>query len=120
MGMTESILERNTQFARALGLTANEAQPFARQLQPRTGVPGAKFDSRSNSQLNLIQRVSLVIWGYCAAVWLYVIAMQLRYPDSVYWPLALWLPIRLDYLGEAAFALSFAFALITTSLHVIK
>jgi hypothetical protein len=58
----------------------------------------------------------MVIWGYWLAVWLYVIAMQLRYPNTVYWPLAVWLPIRLDYLGEAAFFISFVFALITISL----
>lgn len=53
-------------------------------------------------------------------VWLYVIAMQLRYPDSVYWPLAVWLPIRLDYLGEAAFVLSFVFAMVTTKISATK
>ena len=46
------------------------------------------------------------------AVWLYVIAYQLRYNDSVYNTLAWWFPIRMDYLGEAAFVLSFLFALI--------
>jgi hypothetical protein len=65
--------------------------------------------------LTLIQRASMVVWGYSVGVWLYVIAMQLRYPNSVYWPLAIWLPIRLDYLGETAFIFSFLFAMIAVS-----
>ena len=35
--------------------------------------------------------------------WAYVVAMQLRNPMYVYLPLALWVPIRLDYFGEAVF-----------------
>jgi len=49
---------------------------------------------------------------YSFAVWVYVIAFQVVNPDSVYLGLAWWLPIRLDYLGEAAFVLSFVFALL--------
>ncbi len=52
----------------------------------------------------------LVVWGYAFAVWLYVVSMQLFYPKSLYWPVATWLPIRLDYFGEAAFVFSFIMA----------
>jgi len=62
----------------------------------------------------------MVIWGYLVGVWLYVIAMQLRYPSSVYWSLAIWLPIRLDYLGEIAFSFSFIFALVAVSVSTLK
>jgi len=31
-------------------------------------------------------------------------------PGSMYWPVALWLPIRMDYFGEAGFIVSFIFA----------
>jgi hypothetical protein len=41
----------------------------------------------------------LVTWGY-------VVAMQLRDLASVYDVLALWMPIRMDYLGETAFIVS--------------
>jgi hypothetical protein len=41
----------------------------------------------------------LITWGY-------VVAMQLRDLGEVYDVLALWMPIRLDYVGEAAFILS--------------
>jgi hypothetical protein len=75
-----------------------------------------RIGSNSMPRLNLIQRVCIVLWGYCLAVWLYVIVFQFRYPDSIYDALAWWLPIRMDYLGEAAFVASFIFALIT-ALH---
>lgn len=39
-------------------------------------------------------------------VWGYVIAMQLKDADLVYAAVAQWLPIRLDYFGEAAFIMS--------------
>ena len=85
--------------------------------------PGESFSdvieragSTSNSpRTSLISRVCVVIWGYLVAVWLYVIAFQLRYRNGVYDVLAWWLPIRMDYLGEAAFVLSFIFALIAVS-----
>jgi hypothetical protein len=41
----------------------------------------------------------LLTWGY-------VVAMQLRHLEEVYDQLAEWVPIRLDYLGEAAFIVS--------------
>jgi hypothetical protein len=53
-----------------------------------------------------------VLCIYSFAVWVYVVAFQVANPDSVYWGLAWWLPVRLDYLGEAAFVLSFVFALL--------
>ena len=54
-----------------------------------------------------VKGLLLIVWGYAFAVWLYVIAMQLVYPNSIYWPVATWLPIRLDYFGESAFFFSF-------------
>lgn len=53
----------------------------------------------------------VVVCGFAFAVWLYVIAMQFFYPASIYWPLATWLPIRLDYVGEAAFVFSLFLAI---------
>ena len=40
-----------------------------------------------------------------------MIAIQLRDPRWVYYKLALWVPIRVDYLGEAAFVMSLLFAI---------
>ena len=38
--------------------------------------------------------------------WLYVIAMQITNPESIYWPLTIWIPIRMDYFGEASFVIA--------------
>ena len=38
--------------------------------------------------------------------------MQLTNPPSVYWVLAQWLPIRLDYFAETMFIASFILAII--------
>ena len=46
---------------------------------------------------------------YSLLVWLYVIVFQYVNPNSVYWGLAWWLPIRMDYLAETAFIASFIF-----------
>ncbi|MCD6547617.1 MAG: hypothetical protein J7K22_03635 [Nanoarchaeota archaeon] len=40
-------------------------------------------------------------------VWLYVIAMQIAHPESVNWTFVYWLPIRMDFVGEIAFVISF-------------
>ena len=71
-----------------------------------------RIGSNTNPRRNLIRRFCVVGWGYCLAIWLYVIAFQLQYSDSVYNTFAWWVPIRMDYLGEAAFIFSFIFALI--------
>jgi hypothetical protein len=88
--------------------------------QTEPSLSRIKTKTYTGTRLIVIQRLSIVLWGYCVGVWLYVIAMQLRYPNSVYWPLAVWVPIRLDYLGEAAFALSFVLAVIAASASTAK
>ena len=64
-------------------------------------------EQRAERRRSRVRSLLLIVWGYAAAVWLYVIAMQLVYPNSLYWQIATWLPIRLDYFGESAFLLSF-------------
>ena len=71
-----------------------------------------RIGSNTFSPTSLIRRFSFVLWGYCLAVWLYVIAYQMRYRNGIYDTLAWWLPVRMDYIGEVAFALSFVFAII--------
>jgi hypothetical protein len=114
---------------KAIGFTKDEAKSFL------AGVENA-FDSqtiiapksepkrvlkygaeRSGLRRSHFKSLLLVVWGYAFAVWLYVVAMQLFYPKSLYWPLATWLPIRLDYFGEAAFVCSFAIATAVTMLN---
>ena len=62
-----------------------------------------------------------ILWFYSFAIWMYVIAFQIAVPESVYWPLAVWLPrwVRMDYVGEAGFIASFTFALIWTKLSLL-
>ena len=69
---------------------------------------------RSELKRSNLKGLLLVVWGYAFAIWLYVVAMQLFDPESIYWPLAIWLPIRLDYFGEAAFVFSFIVATAVT------
>ena len=71
-----------------------------------------RLSSEAHPRSGLVRRLCFVLWGYCFAVWLYVIAYQLKYPDAICQLLVSWLPIRMDYMGEAAFVLSFIFAVI--------
>jgi len=54
---------------------------------------------------------------YSFVMWVYVISFQIVVPESVYWPLALWLPIRMDYFGEASLVSSFIFAVLWVKLR---
>ena len=56
------------------------------------------------------RRLCIVGCVYGLLAWGYAVAMQLRNPFWVYFVLAWWLPIRLDYLGELGFAASLLFA----------
>ena len=47
---------------------------------------------------------TMFLFGLLA--WGYVVAMQLRDTQQVYNTLAEWVPIRMDYFGEASFILS--------------
>lgn len=59
------------------------------------------------------RRLLLVVSLYGLLCWGYVIAMQIANPDSAYSGFAWWLPwLRMDYFGEAAFAISLACAVI--------
>ena len=73
-----------------------------------------RIGSNASSRRSTVRRVCFVLWGYCFAFWLYVIAYQIASGDITD-PLAWWLPIRMDYLGEAAFVLSLVFALVVAS-----
>jgi hypothetical protein len=64
-----------------------------------------------NGRFAVWRSIAVILWGYCTAVWLYVISFQMVNPDSPYWKVAVWLPIRMDYFGESAFVASFIFAI---------
>jgi hypothetical protein len=59
---------------------------------------------------NKTRNLLWLCWFYSFTVFVYVIGMQMLNPGSVYWPVAVWLPIRMDFFGEAGFILSIIFA----------
>lgn len=76
----------------------------------------AKYRS-SQGRLAMGRMMVTILWAYSFAIWVYVVAFQIANPMSPYWPVALWLPIRMDYFGEIAFMLSFVFALVWLKLR---
>ncbi len=114
---------------KAIGFGTDEAKSFLTEIakaaenqtitEPKAEAERVVKYSTQRSELRRSRSkgVLLVAWGYAFAVWLYVIAMQLFYPQSIYWPLATWLPIRLDYFGEAAFVFSFIMAAAVTMMN---
>lgn len=110
-------LDQSMKVLTSIGLTQEDARQFLRRLPQLQESRGMTIISRRRD-FSRLQRLSIVLCAWSLSVWLYVIAMQLRYPDAVYWPLAVWLPIRLDYLGETAFILSLIFAIITAFFQI--
>lgn len=112
---------------KAIGFTKDEAKGFLTNIEnaittqsptaPKTAPPeiAVKFRAqRSELRRSRFKSLLLIVWGYAFALWLYVIALQFFYPESIYWPFATWLPVRLDYVGEAAFVSSFFIATAVT------
>ena len=104
---------------KAIGFTNAEARSFLTDIEntfnnqidkgpsPASRVRLRYSEHWSELRHSRLNRFLFVAWGYSFVIWLYVIAMQLLYPGSVYWRLAIWMPIRLNYIGEVAFAFSF-------------
>jgi hypothetical protein len=115
---------------KAIGFSADDAKSFlggiedaaASQIksEPKSEPEIAVKHStqRSERRHSRLTGFLVVVSGFAFAVWLYVVAMQLFYPESIYWPLATWLPIRLDYVGEAAFVFSLFTALAVAMVKV--
>ena len=96
----------------AMGFTEREAKGFLSQIENTFSDQTKKLVRYKQHPPRVRhKRALIVVWGYAFIVWLYVIAMQLQYPNSVYWPLAVWVPLRMDYLGEIAFISSFILAI---------
>ena len=99
----------------AMGLTQQEAKGFLNRIENSfTGQTSKLIRYKQQKTHVKHKRALMVVWAYAFIVWLYVIAMQLQYPNSVYWPFAVWIPIRMDYLGEMAFISSFILAIALT------
>jgi hypothetical protein len=65
-----------------------------------------KTDRDENISKRIVLALTRTVFLFGLLTWGYVVAMQLRHLGSVYDVLAEWMPIRLDYFGEAAFILS--------------
>jgi hypothetical protein len=61
--------------------------------------------------LDRVGRLCLVGCIYGLLTWGYTVALQISNPESVYNPVAFWVPIRVDYFGEIAYVISFLFAI---------
>lgn len=104
---------------KAIGFTKDEAKAFlttvetTAAIQPPTEPKKApdmevKFRTqKSELRHSQMKKFLLILWGYAFAVWIYVITTQFLHPEWIYGPFATWLPIRMDYIGEAAFVASF-------------
>jgi hypothetical protein len=84
------------------------------QLRPNDELRKQQFRDR----IAPLRSFVAMLWAYSFAIWIYVIALQYTNAGSVYWSLAAWLPIRLDYFGEAGFLSSFLFAIIWVKLKL--
>jgi hypothetical protein len=111
---------------KSIGFSTDEAKSFLAGIanaaksqtitEPKAETERVVKYTAQRSELRRLRSKTLllVVWGYAFAVWLYVTAMQLLHPESINWTLATWLPIRLDYVGEAAFVFSFIVATAVT------
>src|SRR5208283_4402528 len=81
---------------KAIGFSTDEAKSFLAGVSDAANSqtvaePKREAESvvRYTTQRSERRRaLPLVVWGYAFAVWLYVIAMQFFYPNSLYWTLA--------------------------------
>ena len=63
-------------------------------------------DSKERTSRSIAVALARTVFLFGLLTWGYVVAMQLRRTRLVYYQLAEWVPIRMDYIGEAAFILS--------------
>jgi hypothetical protein len=78
--------------------------------------------SKALSQLKDTGNTGMIFAALCICgflCWTYVIVLVMVNPDSVNWPLAVWLPkwVRMDYFGEAGFLASFLFGVLWAKLR---
>lgn len=104
---------------KAIGFTKDEAKGFLTNIEQtasaqlptepkKTPDIEVKFGvQRSQLRRSRLKKLLLIIWAYAFAIWIYVIVIQFLHPAWIYAPFATWLPVRMDYVGEAAFVASF-------------
>ena len=104
----ESVSERDPfEVLTSIGLTGTESRAFMRRVETKRREQTRQLFLAAKKSSTWLRRVVVLFWAYSLVIWLYVIAMQLYDPAAPYWPIMTWLPLRMDYIGELAFALSF-------------
>jgi len=112
MSTVESVRDRDPyDVLTSIGLTGSESRELMKRIETERRNQTRRLFISTKKSSTWLRRVVAVFWVYSLIVWLYVIAMQLRYPESPYWAFAQWLPVRMDYLGELAFFFSFIFGI---------
>ena len=81
------------------------------------GAATGKVPARELRKYATWRTLAALLALYSFAMWIYVVSFQIVVPESVYWPLALWLPIRMDYFGEVSLVMSFIFAVLWVKLR---
>lgn len=116
---------------RAIGFTEDEAKVFlttveqaATQLPPEPQkAPDIEVKFRTEKtelRHSNLEKFLIIVSAYAFIVWIYVVALQFLHPESLYAPFARWLPIRMDYVGETAFVVSFIIIIAITIPHKTK
>jgi hypothetical protein len=100
----------------SMGLTGGESRELMKRIEAERRNQTRRLFVSTRKSSTWLRRVVVVFWVYSLVVWLYVIAMQLRYSESPHWPLAIWLPVRMDYIGELAFFFSFILGIFAISM----
>ena len=94
-----------------------DKQDIAIAARDLMGAATGKVPARELRKYATWRTLVALLALYSFAMWVYVISFQIVVPDSVHWPLALWLPIRMDYFGEASLISSFIFAVLWVKLR---
>ena len=106
--MVESMVEKDPmEVLASMGLTGAESRQLMKKIEDERKDRAQRLFANAKRSSTKLRRMTIILWIYSLIVWPYVIAMQLRYPESPHWGFATWLPVRMDYLSAVAFILSF-------------
>jgi len=103
----ESLAEKDPmEVLAAMGLTEAESRQLMKRIEDERKDQTLRLFVNARKSSTKLRRTMIILWIYSLIVWPYVIAMQLRYPESPRWGFAVWIPVRMDYFSVAAFLFS--------------
>lgn len=104
----ESMAEKDPmEVLASMGLTGAESRQLMKRIEAERKDQALRLFVNAKKSSTKLRRMVIILWIYSLVVWPYVIALQLRYPESPRWGFAIWIPVRMDYLSVAAFLFSF-------------